>query len=224
MPGENGEALAFNGAEGSMGADQSNETLMGGGSLGSDDAAAPDMQPQQSEAAGVDKAIDQGQDNKRADDSPYEPFAVPEGVDYDDKGAQEFGALAKEFGLNQTQAQKLVDLHVRHWLGYQEQALQQQEKWRNETMNHPELGGQKFKSSLSDAMRFIDAFGGDKLRAVLNETGVGNHPEIFAAFARAGRMLGEDIMVSGSPSGSKKTGSYADLARSMYPDMNGGNE
>ena len=43
----------------------------------------------------------------------YTKFSVPEGFDYDDGKVSEFATLARELNLNQEQAQKLVDLHMR---------------------------------------------------------------------------------------------------------------
>lgn len=154
----------------------------------------------------------------------YERFNVPEGFDYNDGKVSEFTALAREMNLTQEQAQKLVDLHVRHWLGFEEQARAQAEEWSKQAMNDPEFGGQKFMQSLRDAQRFVSAFGGERLRAALDATGAGNHPEIFRAFARAGRILGEDRLVSGAGAAGARGGTFADLANTLYPNMgNGGN-
>ena len=154
----------------------------------------------------------------------YEKFTIPEGFDYDDGKVSEFTALARELNLSQEQAQKLVDLHVRHWLGFEEQTKAQAEEWRKQTMNDPEFGGQKFMQSLQDAHRFVSAFGGEKLKIALDATGAGNHPEIFKAFALAGRLLGEDRLVKGTGAAPAGGGTFADLANTLYPDMkNGGN-
>jgi hypothetical protein len=154
----------------------------------------------------------------------YEKFTIPEGFEYDDGKVSEFTTLARELNLSQEQAQKLVDLHVRHWLGFEEQTRAQAEEWRKQTMNDPEFGGQKFMQSLQDAHRFVSAFGGEKLRIALDATGAGNHPEIFKAFALAGRLLGEDRLVKGAGAAPAGGGTFADLANTLYPDMkNGGN-
>lgn len=154
----------------------------------------------------------------------YEKFTIPEGFDYDDGKVSEFTALARELNLTQAQAQKLVDLHVRHWLGYEEGLKAQKEAWGKEAMDDPEFGGQKFMQSLRDAQRFVSIFGGDKLKIALDATGAGNHPEIFKAFARAGRILGEDRLVTGAGTAAARGGTFADLANTLYPDMkNGGN-
>ena len=152
----------------------------------------------------------------------YEKFTIPEGFDYDDGKVSEFTALARELNLSQEQAQKLVDLHVRHWLGFEEQTRAQAEEWRKQTMNDPEFGGQKFMQSLQDAHRFVNAFGGEKLRIALDATGAGNHPEIFKAFALAGRLLGEDQLVKGTGTALVGGGTFADLANTLYPDMKNG--
>lgn len=149
----------------------------------------------------------------------YEKFTVPEGFDYDDGKVSEFAILARELNLSQEQAQKLVDLHVRHWLGFEEQTKAQAEEWRKQTMNDPEFGGQKFMQSLQDAHRFVNAFGGEKLRIALDATGAGNHPELFKAFALAGRLLGEDRLVKGAGAAPTGSGTFADLANTLYPNM-----
>ena len=73
----------------------------------------------------------------------YEKFTVPEGFDYDDGKVSEFTTLARELNLSQEQAQKLVDLHVRHWLGFEEQTRAQAEEWRKQNTNNPECGGEE---------------------------------------------------------------------------------
>ena len=42
----------------------------------------------------------------------YEKFSLPEGFEYDEGKAKEFGALARELGLPQDKAQRLVDMYV----------------------------------------------------------------------------------------------------------------
>jgi len=201
-------------------------------SQGTDDAAQASQASQDTAAqsatdttgsllGGASEADGSGTDAAATSASGYEKFAVPEGFDYDDAQVNEFTTLARAAGLSQEQAQKFVDLFTRHWLGWEEQLYQQQEKWRNETMSDAEFGGQKFAESLRDARRFIDAFGGERLRAALETAGVGNHPELFKAFARAGRALGEDRLVSGAAAPGARAGTFAELANSMYPDMRG---
>ena len=196
----------------------------------SGDPSSIDQQQTQQTLLG-DKNPPGGQEQQKSDEpktldaaTEYEKFTLPEGFEYDEGKVGEFTTLAREMNLTQDQAQRLIDLHVKHWLGFEDQVRLQGEEWRKQAMNDPDFGGQRFTQSLADAMRFMDVFGGDKLRDALNETGAGNHPEIFKAFARAGRILAEDQLVKGRWSDGKRGETFADLANSMYPDMKtGGN-
>lgn len=198
---------------------QSTETQSGsllGGQPPAEPQGGQSTQAPESQGAEPAKTLDAA--------TQYEKFTIPEGFDYDDGKVSEFTTLARELNLNQAQAQKLVDLHVRHWLGYEEGLKAQKEAWGKEAMEDPEFGGQKFMHSLRDAHRFINVFGGEKLKAALDATGAGNHPEIFKAFARAGRILGEDQLVTGAGTAAARGGTFADLANTLYPNMrNGGN-
>lgn len=199
------------------------QSLLGG--AGAPEGGEPGGTPQNgSLLGGQPPAGQQGAEPAKNLDAAtqYEKFTVPEGFDYDDGKVSEFTTLARELNLSQEQAQKLVDLHVRHWLGFEEQTRAQAEEWRKQTMNDPEFGGQKFMVCLQDAHRFVNAFGGDKLKIALDATGAGNHPEIFKAFARAGRILGEDRLVTGAGTAAARGGTFADLANTLYPNMKNG--
>ena len=41
----------------------------------------------------------------------YEPFSIPDGFEISAEGSADISEIAKEFGLNQAQAQKMVDKH-----------------------------------------------------------------------------------------------------------------
>lgn len=185
----------------------------------------PQQQDGQTQGAGAQPPQQtQGQPKTLDAATQYERFTLPEGFEYDDGKVSEFTALARELNLTQEQAQKLVDLHVRHWLGFEEQTRAQGEAWSKQAMEDPEFGGQKFTQSLRDANRFVSVFGGEGLRRALDATGAGNHPEIFKAFARAGRLLGEDQLATGTSAAGARGGTFADLANTLYPEMkNGGN-
>lgn len=193
-----------------------------GGSLLGGQPPADEQQSEQNTQAPEPQGAEPAKNLDAA--TQYEKFTIPEGFDYDDGKVNEFSALARELNLSQEQAQKLVDLHVRHWLGFEEQTKAQAREWSRQSMEDPEFGGQKFTQSLRDAHRFINVFGGEKLKAALEATGAGNHPEIFKAFARAGRILGEDRLVTGAGAAGAHGGTFADLANTLYPNMrNGGN-
>ena len=139
----------------------------------------------------------------------------------------EAGGLFRELGLTQEQGQRLIDLHAKHWLGgmLNQQELFEQEldrrvaQWGEQTKAHPEFGGTRLNESLTSIRRAIAHLGGEKLAHALDkETGLINHPEVFAAFARAGKLFAEDQFVGGSPAGAP-TDSPSAMAARVYPGM-----
>ena len=52
------------------------------------------------------------------------------------------------------------------------------------------------------ATRAFAQFSSPELRSIMNDTGLGNHPEMIKVFAKIGEMLGEDSLVVGSGLGS----------------------
>lgn len=161
----------------------------------------------------------------------YQPFALPAEMQADDPQVKaaldEAGGLFRELGLTQEQGQRLIDLHAKHWLGgmLNQQELFEQEldrrvaQWGEQTKAHPEFGGTRLNESLVSVRRAIAHLGGEKLAHALDkETGLINHPEVFAAFARAGKLFAEDRFVGGSPAGAP-TDSPSAMAARVYPGM-----
>jgi hypothetical protein len=61
----------------------------------------------------------------------------------------------------------------------------------------------------------MDAFATPELRTLLNESGLGNHPEIIRAFYRAGKAISEDGFVAGGHKATDKGD-----AKRLYPNSN----
>lgn len=161
----------------------------------------------------------------------YQPFTLPVEMPAENpqvkEALAEAGGLFRELGLTQEQGQKLIDLHAKHWLGgmLNQQELFEQEldrrvaQWGEQTKAHPEFGGTRLNESLASVRRAIAHLGGEKLAHALDkETGLINHPEVFAAFARAGKLFAEDRFVGGSPAGASPDSPSAMAAR-VYPGM-----
>lgn len=49
----------------------------------------------------------------------------------------------------------------------------------------------------------MDKFGSPELKQYLNETGLGNHPELVRIFANIGKAMSEDGLVTGNSGGVK---------------------
>jgi hypothetical protein len=68
------------------------------------------------------------------------------------------------------------------------------------------------------AKKALDAFGTAELRSLLNESGLGNHPEVIRFMFRAGKAISEDSMVTGTKGEAKsaRPRSFNDLADALY--------
>lgn len=142
----------------------------------------------------------------------YEAFKLPEGIQGDEGLMTEFSSLAKELNLSQEAAQKLVDLQTKLVQGddgahrkMMEAALtKQREVWADQVKNDPQLGGDKFDASRTVAAKAMQAYASDGLRSLLNESGIGNHPEMFKLFHAIGTKLSEDSLVMPGATSSTK--------------------
>lgn len=71
------------------------------------------------------------------------------------------------------------------------------EAWTKAIANDAEVGGANLDRSKADVARVMAKVGTPELRAWFDTSGNGNHPEVFKAFVRLGRLLGEDVVVTG---------------------------
>jgi hypothetical protein len=150
----------------------------------------------------------------------YEDFTAPEGIALDPEVTGEFKELAKELKLPQAKAQKVADLGVKlaaKWQSDQQNAMATTiAGWAEETRADKELGGEKLGENLAVAKRALDTFGSPELKKLLNESGLGNHPELIRMLHKAGKTISEDKFVGGKGGG--QTGSEKPIHERMYPD------
>jgi len=150
----------------------------------------------------------------------YEAFEMPKGVEIDQVLMDEFIPIARELNLSQSQAQQVAGLVPKIQaavLQSQVQAYEDQTtKHIDEIKNDPEFGKGKFDATVGFAKRAMRDLGveGD-LEKAMEETGAGNHPAFIKAFARIGKMIGEDTIDFGM-GGEKKEISQADR---MFPNQ-----
>jgi hypothetical protein len=150
----------------------------------------------------------------------YTDFIVPEAAIVDQEIMDKFVQSAKSLGLTQEQAQGLMTMGFesqQRVLAQHQAAIEQTKSdWREQALNDQEFGGDKLQENLAIASKFRDAFATPELMKVLDETGLGNHPELIRAFYRAGKAISEDSFVGGAASASHPQS----IAQRMYPNMN----
>ena len=139
-------------------------------------------------------------------------FKPPEGKNFDNEIITTYSQVARELNLSQASAQKMLDT-----LGPKiaERQMAQidsiRQGWVDSSRIDKEFGGESLDKNMSVAKKALDTFGTPELRTVLNQSGLGNHPEIIRFFYRAGKAISEDGYV-GSSSGSSSKGQPQDFA------------
>jgi hypothetical protein len=71
------------------------------------------------------------------------------------------------------------------------------EGWAEEAKNDKEIGGAAFQENAELARRVLGKYGSEALAKALNDTGLGNHPELLRMFVRVGRRMSEDRTILG---------------------------
>lgn len=141
-------------------------------------------------------------------------FKAPEGKEFNSDVLSNFEQAARELNLSQDAAQTILDKVAPAIEAAQQKALDATKaQWETDTRNDPELGGAKLDANLATAKKALEAFGSPELKNLLNDSGLGNHPEVIRMFAKAGKAISEDTFVAGrqSPAASAQPASV------LYP-------
>ena len=135
------------------------------------------------------------------DASVYDQLVWPQEVQFEPTQVEAFKQLAAQLKLSVEQAQQLVDFETQ---AGQVRATQQDEEqrarvraWAEETKA---FYGANLEKEVGFALRAADNFGGPELRALLEQTGLGNHPVIIRTLSQIGRAISEDVCPGGKPS------------------------
>ncbi len=180
------------------------------------DAAEQQQAPAAEEAAEPPKA--EAGEQPEQDHAPGAPgqyeFRPVEGVQFSDEVLGKFSEVAKELNLTQDAAQKMLDQVAPAIARQQYAAIRQlNEQWVSAVQADKEIGGEKLGANLAIAKKARDAFGSDGLRKLLNESRIGNHPEMVRFFVRAGQAISEDSFV---PGGTRPSSGGKDAASVLY--------
>lgn len=144
----------------------------------------------------------------------YEDFKAPEGLTFDKDVIGKFSDVAKELNLPQDKAQLLLDKMGPVLASRQvEQLKVARTEWVGQAKADKEFGGDKLPENLALAKKALDTFGTPELRTLLDDSGLGDHPEVIRMFFRAGKAISEDGFVAG------RVKEVSD-ARGLYPGLN----
>jgi len=151
---------------------------------------------------------------------------APDGFTVDPQALAVATPVFKELGLSNEQANKLMPVAAKFAAGLSDklnaQILSQvradRKAWLDTAMADREIGGANWKQTLAKGAFALDNLGfpkGSPFRVLLDESGLGNHPEMIRAWAKVGRAIGEDgdfVRGAGTPH------SRRDTAETLYPN------
>lgn len=183
------------------------------------EAAAPDATAEKQGTEGAEtKPEGEGKDKPEGAPEKYE-LKAPEGFEQIDPALMEsFEPVARELGLTNEAAQKLVETQMpkvveRITEQHREAWGKQLETWVSDVKADKEIGGEQHAATLQTANRALTKFATPELLSLLDypsETnpkglGLGNHPELVRVFARIGKAMAEDTLANGNGApGAKK--------------------
>jgi hypothetical protein len=125
-------------------------------------------------------------------------FKAPEGTAFDPGILETFSTAAKAANLTQDAAQKLIETMSPALAARQvEQVKAIHEEWRSASSTDKEFGGDKLQENLGVARKAYESFATPELRKLLDDTGMGNHPEVIRLMYRIGKKISEDKFVGG---------------------------
>lgn len=189
------------------------------------EAAAPAAAVQETPAAVADAAVAA---EKPAVETPAadEPFSVkaPEGseayqADFDKFAGDMDGWLKANPNASAREALAEAAARQAKLVGEsQAQAMAQRDQqisaWGDELKADKDFGGEAFDKNVATAIKGLEAVGSPELRQMLDQTGLGSHPEIVRAFKKVGELVADAPFATGA-----QPAQSASPAARMYPNM-----
>ena len=116
-----------------------------------------------------------------------------------------FREFAHDSGLTQQQADNMLHLYNDIQEEEQNSSNQQMADMKVQTqINLQREWGRDYDGKLDYARRAYGQFGTPELSKLMDDSGMGSHPEVIRAFSKVGEMLGEDSLVIGSGLGGNR--------------------
>ncbi len=136
-------------------------------------------------------------------------FKPTEGITLNENVLAKYGEVAKALNLPQDAAQRIVSEVAPAIAQQQADAFKATvEGWKEQALADKEIGGEKLAENLGLAKKGMDAYFSADFVKLLNESGLGNHPEMIRGMMKLGKTVSQDRFVPGG-SGSPNTGKSA---------------
>jgi len=174
---------------------------------------AKDSKPDEAQKpAEPEKKTEEAQSDEPAPLPVYEDWVIPENLKADKERVGKFNQILGEFqtlskadqAKTQEFGQKLVNYHVEELKSALDSKMKadfqfwqnQQNEWKESFISDKEFGGNRLKTSIEAAHNVIRLYGGTpeqkkSLETALNNTGMGNNPDLTRLLSRVGIALSE---------------------------------
>lgn len=93
-----------------------------------------------------------------------------------------------------------------------EQHAAQVAQWEKDAKSDPVIGGAKYDENVATALKGVAAVADDEFRALMDQTGLGNHPAVIRAFLKVGQQIADTPVVKGTPT----NGAAKSLSSALY--------
>ena len=145
-------------------------------------------------------------------------LTLPKDSTLDEGYVHELADFAKSNKLTNGEAQSILErehnLKATIIEGQQEELAEAMEEWNASAKSDSEIGGDNYDESTILAKRVVDQFGTPALKKALNDTGLGNHPELIRIMNRVGKHLKDDALVHANTESTGKSRSPEEV---FYP-------
>lgn len=149
-------------------------------------------------------------------------LAAPEGMEIDEALLAEADPILRELKLDNEAANKLMPIVGKiadNLLSAQTEAFAAQASdWAKQAKADSEIGGKNWPQTEQNVARALDHFGapeGSAFRTLLDDTKLGNHPEMIRMFNAIGAALGEGGDIARSDKGAPV---QKDRLAALYPN------
>lgn len=93
-----------------------------------------------------------------------------------------------------------------------EQHAAQVAQWEKDAKSDPVIGGPKYDENVATALKGVAAVADPEFRALMDQTGLGNHPAVIRAFLKVGQQIADTPVVKGTPT----NGAAKSLSSALY--------
>jgi len=146
----------------------------------------------------------------------YGTFDLPEGTAVDQAALDTALPEFREAGLTKAQAQTAIGLYIKLQAKQAEAQAAQVAEWAKAVTTDKEIGGAKWAENRAVIARARDQFATPELVQLMEQTGLGSHPEVIKLFVRVGKAISDDgHVIGGNPGPDPRSAEsfYARMAR-----------